>query len=105
MRTSARMGLARSGYRHGVAGIDPPLAAPGARPAALRRERRRAGPLPSVLVARRGGAAERFSRALGGRHPAATFFAALIVGIAVISGLSILAGLLVVHVLLGSAGL
>jgi membrane-associated phospholipid phosphatase len=63
-----------------------------------------AGPLPA-LVARPGGAAERFARALGLRHPVAIFFAALIAGLVTIAAVSILLGLLVMHVLVSVGGL
>jgi undecaprenyl-diphosphatase len=58
-----------------------------------------------VLFARPRGAAERFARALGLRHPVAIFFAALITGLVVLAVVSILLGLLVVHVLVGNLGL
>jgi undecaprenyl-diphosphatase len=58
-----------------------------------------------ALAVRPGGPAERFARALGLRHPVAVFFVALIGGLLLLSGLSILLGLLVVHVLVGDAGL
>ncbi len=58
-----------------------------------------------ALEARPGHAAERFARALGLRHPVATFFAAFVGGILLLAGLSILLGLLVTHVLTTSAGL
>jgi membrane-associated phospholipid phosphatase len=58
-----------------------------------------------VLYARPRGAAERFARALGLRHPVAIFFAALILGLLVLAVISILLGLLVVHVLVGDLGL
>jgi membrane-associated phospholipid phosphatase len=58
-----------------------------------------------ALEARPGGAAERFARALGLRHPVATFFAALAGGFVLLAGLSILLGVLVTHVLITSAGL
>ena len=57
-----------------------------------------------VLVARPGGPAERFARLLGGRHPAAVFFAAVLAGLAALALVSIAAGLLVTDVLL-KAGL
>jgi membrane-associated phospholipid phosphatase len=58
-----------------------------------------------ALEARPGGAAERFARALGLRHPIATFFAALAGGFVLLAGVSILLGVLVTHVLITSAGL
>jgi undecaprenyl-diphosphatase len=58
-----------------------------------------------MLAVRPGGAAERFAQALGLRHPAAVFFAALIGGILLLAGISILLGLLVTHVLITSLGL
>lgn len=60
-----------------------------------------------VLDGREGGAPARFAAtgALAGRHPALVFLAAVLGGLAVIASLSILLGLLVVHVLVGPAGL
>ena len=58
-----------------------------------------------ALLARPGGAAERFARALGFRHPVAVFVAALIAGLLTIAAVSILLGLLVVHVLVSASGL
>ena len=58
-----------------------------------------------VLRARPGGPAERFAGLIGGSHPAATFFAALIAGYVVLAGLAILLGLFVTDVLVGSLGL
>jgi membrane-associated phospholipid phosphatase len=58
-----------------------------------------------ALLARPGGAAERFARALGLRHPAAIFFAALIAGLAALAAVSILLALFVVHVLVSGLGL
>jgi len=58
-----------------------------------------------VLYARPRGAAERFARALGLRHPVAIFFAALVLGLLALAALSILLGLFVVHVLVGDLGL
>jgi membrane-associated phospholipid phosphatase len=58
-----------------------------------------------ALLARPGGAAERFARALGLRHPVAVFFVALIAGLLTIAAVSILLGLLVVHVLVNGLGL
>jgi undecaprenyl-diphosphatase len=57
-----------------------------------------------VLRARPGGPAERFAGLLGGSHPAATFFAALVAGYLVLAGLAILLGLVVTDVLIGSLG-
>ena len=45
-----------------------------------------------VLRARPGGPAERFAGLIGGSHPAATFFAALLLGYAMLAGLAILLG-------------
>ena len=61
--------------------------------------------MPAPLEVRPGGLAERFAQALGMRHPAVIFFAALIGGILLLAGLSILLGLLVTHVLTTSLGL
>jgi len=58
-----------------------------------------------VLRARPGGPAERFAGMIGGSHPAATFFAALVLGYVVLAGLAILLGLLVTDVLVGQLGL
>jgi membrane-associated phospholipid phosphatase len=58
-----------------------------------------------VLRARPGGLAERFAGLLGGSHPAATFFAALLAGYVVLAGLAILLGLVVTEVLVQSLGL
>jgi membrane-associated phospholipid phosphatase len=60
---------------------------------------------PPALLARPGGAAERFARALGLRHPVAIFFAAVITGLLVIATLSILLGLFVVHVVVNGLDL
>jgi undecaprenyl-diphosphatase len=70
-----------------------------------RREEPRDGWTVPALIARPGGIAERFARALGLRHPVAIFFVALITGLAVLAALSILLALLVVHVLVGDLGL
>ena len=56
-----------------------------------------------VLRARPGGPAERFAGLIGGSHPAATFFAALLLGFAVLAGLAILLGLFVTDVLVEPA--
>lgn len=58
-----------------------------------------------ALAVRPGGPAERFAGALGLRHPAVVFFAAVIGGILLLAGCSILLGLLVTHVLTTSVGL
>jgi membrane-associated phospholipid phosphatase len=58
-----------------------------------------------ILFAHARGAAERFGRALGLRHPVAVFFTALIAGLLALAVISILLGLVVVHVLVGSLGL
>lgn len=62
---------------------------------------RRAVPL---LDARAGGPAERFARRLGGKHPAAVFFAAILAGFAVLGLLAIGLGLVVTDVLLPTGG-
>jgi membrane-associated phospholipid phosphatase len=61
--------------------------------------------MPPVLQARPGGPAERFAGALGGKHPAAVFFAAAIAGFVVLAGLAILLGLLLTDVLLNTGGI
>jgi membrane-associated phospholipid phosphatase len=58
-----------------------------------------------VLRARTGGPAERFAGMIGGSHPAATFFAALLLGFAVLAGLATLLGLVVTDVLVRDLGL
>ena len=58
-----------------------------------------------ALVARPGGAAERFAAALGDRHPALVFALALLGGFLVLAAASILLALLVVHVLISGSGL
>ena len=58
-----------------------------------------------ALVARPGGAAERFADALGDRHPALVFALALLGGFLVLAAASILLALLVVHVLVSGSGL
>ena len=67
-------------------------------------ERRPEGKLP-VFAARPGGAAERFADALGSRHPALVFIAALLGGFLLLLVASILLGLLIVHVLASGSGL
>lgn len=57
-----------------------------------------------ALRARAGGPAERLAARVGGRHPAAAFFAALVCGFVVLAGLSLLLGLLVTDVLLPADG-
>jgi len=57
------------------------------------------------LVARPGGAAERFAGALGSHHPALVFALALLGGFLLLAAASILLGLLVVHVLVSGSGL
>ena len=52
------------------------------------------------LQPRPGGLAERFAGRVGGRHPAAMFFAALLAGFALLAVLSILLGLLITGVVL-----
>jgi membrane-associated phospholipid phosphatase len=81
--------------------------APGPRAASEPRGRRQAWDrwAVPVLYARPRGAAERFGRALGLRHPVAIFFAALVLGLLALAALSILLGLFVVHVLVGDLGL
>jgi undecaprenyl-diphosphatase len=58
-----------------------------------------------VLVARPGGAAERFAGALGSHHPALVFALALLGGFLLLAAASILLALLVVHVLVSGDGL
>jgi membrane-associated phospholipid phosphatase len=58
-----------------------------------------------VLDARPGGVAERFAGRLRGRHPAAVFFAAVLLGFAVLGLVAIAVGLLVTDVLLHAGGL
>jgi membrane-associated phospholipid phosphatase len=58
-----------------------------------------------VLQARPGGPAERFAGFMGGKHPAAVFFAALLAGFVVLAGLAILLGLLVTDVLVHTGGI
>ncbi|MGN6189486.1 MAG: phosphatase PAP2 family protein [Conexibacter sp.] len=58
-----------------------------------------------ALVARPGGAAERFAGVLGSRHPALVFFIALLGGFLLLAGASILLGLFVVHVLASHSAL
>jgi membrane-associated phospholipid phosphatase len=58
-----------------------------------------------ALAVRPGTAPDRFARAMGLRHPALIFFAAVIGGIVLLAGVSILLGLLVTHVLVTSIGL
>jgi membrane-associated phospholipid phosphatase len=61
-------------------------------------------PVP-VLVARPGGAAERFAGALGNGRPALVFTLALVAGFLLLATASILLGLFVVHVLVAGSGL
>ena len=61
-------------------------------------------PTLPVLRARPGGPAERFAGLLGGSHPAATFFAALIAGYLLLAGLAILLGLVVTEVIVQGLG-
>jgi membrane-associated phospholipid phosphatase len=63
------------------------------------------GMVVPVLQARAGGPAERFARLMGGKHPAAVFFAAMLAGFVVLAGLAILLGLLVTDVLLRTGGI
>jgi membrane-associated phospholipid phosphatase len=58
-----------------------------------------------ALAGRRGDRGERFTRALGLRHPVAIFVAALLTGLLALSAVSILLGLFVMHVLVGGLGL
>ncbi len=58
-----------------------------------------------MLVARPGGAAERFAAALGDRHPALVFALALLGGFLLLAAASILLALFVVHVLISGSGL
>src|SRR4051795_10186732 len=57
-----------------------------------------------MLEARAGGSAERFAGWIGTKHPVAVFFAALLIGFAVLAGLSLLLGLFVTDVLLHVGG-
>jgi membrane-associated phospholipid phosphatase len=59
----------------------------------------------AIFDARPGGPADRFSRALDGRHPALVFFLALLAGFLVLAVASILLALFVVHVLVSNGGL
>jgi membrane-associated phospholipid phosphatase len=54
---------------------------------------------------RPGGPAERFSGAIGNRHPVVAFFLALISGYVVLAAVSVLAGLLVTDVVLDVSGI
>jgi membrane-associated phospholipid phosphatase len=58
-----------------------------------------------IFEARPGGPADRFSRALEGRHPALVFFLALLAGFLVLAVASILLAFLVVHILVPGSGL
>ena len=58
-----------------------------------------------MLVARPGGAAERFAGALGSHHPVLVFTLALVGGFLLLAAASILLALLVVHVLVPGSGL
>ena len=80
--------------------VDQPLDATSA----PRPKRRPEGKLP-VFAARPRGAAERFADALGSRHPALVFLAALLGGFLLLLVASILLGLLIVHVLASGSGL
>ncbi len=71
-------------------------------PTTERRGDRRTVP---ALVARPGGAAERFAGALGSHHPALVFALALLGGFLLLAAASILLALLVVHVLVSGSGL
>ncbi len=75
-----------------------------------RASRRRAGAdpdpfVPPILDAAPGGLAERFAGRLEGRHPALVFFAAVLLGFALVGALSVGIGELVNHVLLPAAGI
>lgn len=61
-------------------------------------------PVP-VLVAKPGGYADRFAAALGDRHPALVFAAALLCGLLALLAASILLALFIVHVLASGGGL
>jgi len=76
--------------------------APASAPTTKRRGARETVP---ALVARPGGAAERFAAALGSRHPALVFTLALIGGFLLLAAASILLALFVVHVLVSGSGL
>jgi membrane-associated phospholipid phosphatase len=65
-----------------------------------RQDRVSSGSGVPVLEARRKGPAERFARALEGRHPMTVFLAAAIVGYAALATVTIAAGLLLTHVIL-----
>src|SRR6478735_6615300 len=52
-----------------------------------------------VFAARPGGPAQRFADRLGGHHPVAVFFGALLGGFALLAGFAVLLGLLVTDVL------
>ena len=79
---------------------------PGSRTTARRRAGAEDDPfVPPILHARPGGLAERFSARLDGRHPALVFFAAVLLGFALVAALSIGVGYLVNHVLLPFAGI
>lgn len=84
-----------STFRHRVESV--PRSGAGA-PAQAARDR-------SALAVRPGGPAERFAVALGLQHPALTFGAALLVGLAALAAASVLMGLFVLHVLLDGLGL
>jgi len=58
-----------------------------------------------VLCARQGGLAERFAGALGGQHPVAVFFAAMLAGLAAIAVLSTGIGFFVTRVLVHAWGI
>jgi membrane-associated phospholipid phosphatase len=57
-----------------------------------------------LLAPRRNGPAERFATRMRGRHPAAVFFAAVLMGFALLAALSIALGLLVTDVVLHAGG-
>lgn len=90
-----------SSSTHGEPGHNPRGAAFGARHRPGLRDR---FDIPA-LAARPGGRPDRFARALGSRHPVATFVAAILVGFLVLAAASVLLGLFVVHVLLGGLSL
>jgi membrane-associated phospholipid phosphatase len=60
---------------------------------------------PPIFQAPPGSLPDRFAAALGRRHPALVFFAAMLAGFLVLAAASILLALFVVHVLLSGSGL
>jgi undecaprenyl-diphosphatase len=68
-------------------------------------ERREAGGEIPLFAPRAGGPAERFSAAVGGRHPVVAFFIALVLGYLLLALASIALGVLVNEVVLSSSGI